>query len=179
MSKRVKFNPKEILIVYGAGLLLTLFAVFFFSIRGYPLVSTATETLSSYTPPLYMIPVFFPYGLLLGEVAWLWMEEKKKYIWLLLFLECIVVGIFSFIRYVIGIPFSGHSILLFFFLSHQGGNNRFRYILRFFIGVIVLTITIIFKIIVWNDLFTFLLGALLGIGLWFPGFIYRNKKIGN
>ena len=107
---------------------------------------------------------------------WLWNEKKERNICILLFIECIIVAIFSFTRYFIGIPFSGHAIILFFYLSHQAISNRFHHPLRFLIGIIVLLITLIYKIFLWNDPITFILGALLGAILWFPGFIYRYKK---
>lgn len=122
-----------------------------------------------------MISIFFPYGILIGEVIWLWNEEKEDHIYMFLFLESLIVGIFSFIRYIISIPFSGHAIILFFYLFHQTINNRFKHPLRFLIGIVVLIITIIFKIFLWYDPVTFLLGALLGISLWVPGFLYRKK----
>ena len=108
----------------------------------------------------------------------MWNEKQKRGAYILFFIECVVVGTFSFIRYVIGIPFSGHTILLFFYLPHQAINNRFQHRLRFLIGIIVLIITGFYKIFLWNDLITFLLGAVLGIALWVPGFFYRLKKGG-
>lgn len=178
MLTNLKPSIRQSLIVYGTGMILTILSIIFFSVRGYPLVSTATETLNIVVPPLYMIPIFLPYGILLGEVVWMWNEKQKRGATILLFIESIVVGIFSFIRYIIGIPFSGHAILLFFFLPYQAINNRFQYRLRFLIGIIVLFITGFYKIFLWNDFITFLLGAVLGITLWIPGFLYRLKKNG-
>ncbi|MFX1323707.1 MAG: hypothetical protein ACFE8N_02050 [Promethearchaeota archaeon] len=173
-----KLNPslREPLFVYGAGAIITILSIIFFSIMGYPLVKTATSTLSIYTPPIYMISVFFPYGILLGEALWLWNEKKENYKFIILTFECIVVGILAFIRFVINIPFSGHAIILFFFLFYQVSNNRIRYPLRFIIGILVLIITMIFKIFLWGDPTTFFLGGLLGIALWLPGFLFRLKK---
>jgi len=177
MLTNLKPSIKEPLIVCGTGLIITVLSGIFFSIRGYPLVTTATETLNIFTPPLYMISIFFPYGILIGEVIWLWNEKEERYIYILLFIECIIIAIFSFTRYIISIPFSGHAIILFFYLSHQAINNRFHHPLRFLIGIIVLIITVIYKIFLWNDPITFLLGALLGIALWLPEFLYQRKKV--
>jgi hypothetical protein len=176
MSNEEKSTLKESLIVFSIALLLTTFAGIYFSIRGYPLVTTFTGTLAVYTPPLYMIPVFFPYGILLGEIVWLWVDKRERFMIILLFIECLVVGLLSFIRYIITIPFSGHAIIIFFFLFHQGSIQRIRYPLRFMIGLITLLITVIFKLFVWNDPLTFLLGALVGIGIWFLGYLYREKR---
>lgn len=173
-----KLNPnlRERLFVYGAGVITTILSIVYFSIMDYPLVITATGTLSIYTPPIYMIPVFFPYGILLGEVLWLWNEKKENIKFIILFLECIAIGILAFIRFLINIPFSGHAIILFFYIFYQGSNNRVRYPLRFIIGIVVLIITMIFKIFLWGDPVTFFLGGLLGISLWLPGFLFRLKK---
>ncbi|MFX1291069.1 MAG: hypothetical protein ACFFAG_08940 [Promethearchaeota archaeon] len=157
-------------------MILIILSIIFFSLRGYPLVTTATETLNIDTPPLYMIPIFLPYGILLGEVIWMWNEKQKRITYILLFIESVALGIFSLIRYIIGIPFSGHAILLFFYLPHQAINNRFQYPLRFLIGITVLIITGYYKIFLWNDPTTFLLGAVLGVILWVPGFFYRLRK---
>ena len=175
----IKLNPfvRELAIIYITSAIITILSGLFFIIRGYPLVTTATETLSIYTPPLYMISIFFPFGILIGEVIWLWNEEKELYSYLSLLIECLIIGIFSFIRYIISIPFSGHMIILSFYLLHQIINNRIQYPLRFFFGIAVFIITMIYKIFFWNDPITLLLGALLGTVLWLPGFFYRQKRI--
>ncbi|MFX1452639.1 MAG: hypothetical protein ACFFCM_17510, partial [Promethearchaeota archaeon] len=66
----LKSNIREKIIVYGIGLLITALAGLFFSIVGYPRVVTANETLELIAPPIYMIPIFLPYGILIGELIW-------------------------------------------------------------------------------------------------------------
>ncbi|MDX1798833.1 MAG: hypothetical protein R3255_09310 [Candidatus Lokiarchaeia archaeon] len=171
----MKPSLREVIIIYGAGLIITIISILFFAIRGYPFVITATEILTILTPPIYMIPVFLPFGILIGEIIWLWNEKKDHIFYILLIFECFIVAFFSFIRYAIILPLSGHAIILFFYIFHQAINNKLKHPLRFLIGIVVLTITIIYKIFIWNDPITFLLGALLGIVLWLPGGIYRLK----
>ena len=177
MLTKLKPSIKEPLIVYGTGLIMIVLSEIYFSIRGYPLVNTATETLTIITPPLYMVPIFFPYGMLLGEVIWLWNEKKERNLCIIFFIECVLVALLSFTRYIIIIPFSGHTIIIFFYLFHQGISNKIQHPLRFIIGMIVLIITMIYKVFLWNDTITFLLGGILGIVLWFPEFIYKQKKV--
>jgi hypothetical protein len=173
-----KLNPsvREPLLVYGTGLIIVIPSVMYFTIMGYPIVNTATGTLNLYSPPIYMIPVFFAYGMLLGEVLWLWNEKKEKYKYALLSIECLVVAILAFIRFIAYIPFSGHAIILFFYLFYQASNNKIHYSLRFIIGIAVLIVIMIFKIFLWNDPITFFLGGLLGVALWLPGYVFRMKK---
>ncbi|MFX1589626.1 MAG: hypothetical protein ACFFC1_15860 [Promethearchaeota archaeon] len=178
-GKRNILKPplKEPLIVYATGVIITIFSAIFFSIRGYPLVNTATETLNIATPPLYMISIFLPYGILIGEIIWIWIEKKNRDIFILLLLECISVALLAFLRYFINIPFSGHAIILFFYLPHQLVNNKNQYPSRLIIGIVVFIITIIYKIFLWNDPITFVLGAILGFVLWIPEFLYWLKKV--
>jgi len=173
----LKPSISETVIVYGTGITLTILSLIFFSIRGYPFVSTMTDTLNIVTPPLYMIPIFLPYGFLIGEIIWIWKEKQNRKNYVILLIECGVVGLVSFIRYIIGIPFSGHAILISFYLLHHALNNRFHYRIRFLIGIVVLCITAIYKIFLWEDSITFLLGTLLGIILWLPGYIYRLRRL--
>lgn len=177
MLKNVNSSIKEPLIVYGMGIIITLFSVIFFETRGYPVVNTLTETLNFVTPPPYMIPIFLPYGILIGELIWMWIEKEEKSIYIVLLIESIIIAILALMRYIINIPFSGHAIILFFYIPHQLLNNNSRYPLRILIGILILAITIIYKIFLWKDPITFLLGVIVGIILWIPGFLFRLKKV--
>jgi len=179
MLDNLKPSIKEILVVYITGLIITASSSIFFGIIGYPLVNTASETLSIRTPPIYMVSIFFPYGILIGETIWLFLGKKERHLSFLLLIECILVGMISFARYIIIIPFSGHAIILFFYLPHQTFNNKSKYLLRLLIGALILIITMIYKIFLWNDVYTFIFGALLGTAIWIPGYLYRVKKIRN
>ncbi|MFX1388551.1 MAG: hypothetical protein ACFE9Z_00640 [Promethearchaeota archaeon] len=173
----LKSKSRKLIFIYGTSLIISLFSFLFFTIRGYPLVVTATEILTIEAPPLYMIPIFIPYGILLGEIIWLWNEQKERILYILLLIECMVIGLFSFIRYIVSIPLSGHMIILAFYLLHQVVNNKFQYPFRFIVGITVFIITLIYKIFIWNDLITFVLGFVLGVIAWLPGFFYRYKNI--
>ena len=168
-------KASEKLVTYGAGFIVTLLALLYFQIIGYPLVDTANETLNLKTPPIYMIPVFFPYGILLGEVSWLWIKKERKRSYILL-IQCTLIGLLAFIRYSIMIPFSGHAIILFFFLIHYLFIVDKKYLIRILIGFIILGITIFYKVFIWFDLFTFLLGGMVGVIISLIGIVYKIKK---
>ncbi|MFX1575512.1 MAG: hypothetical protein ACFFB0_22475 [Promethearchaeota archaeon] len=176
MVANLKLDIKEILFVYGIGIILTLISVLYFILVGYPVVSTVSETLNITAPPIYMNSVFLPYGILIGEIIWNWNQKKNWKISIILFVETAVVGIFSLIRYIISIPLSGHAIMLFFYIFHQAISNKTKFLLRFLIGIVVLIITVIYKLFIWNDPITFILGAIAGIVLWIPGFFYQIMK---
>ncbi len=167
----------ESLIVYGIGLFITIIAGLYFAITSYPNVITATETLILVSPPLYMIPIFLPFGILVGELVWMWIGRKDLSICILMSIECIFVTVFSFLRIIAAIPISGHTLILFFYLPHHIISNRFQYPLRVLFGLLVLLITSYYKIFLWNDPITFFLGLLLGIVIWIPGHFYRSRYI--
>ncbi|MFX1394749.1 MAG: hypothetical protein ACFFAH_14405 [Promethearchaeota archaeon] len=168
-------NIREKIIVYSTGLLITALAGLFFYIVGYPRVVTANETLELIAPPIYMIPIFLPYGILIGELIWSLMIKVDPKILILFFIECTIVAVLSLFRYVLGIQYSGHTLILAFYIIHQIITNKNQYPLRILIGFLVLFITIIYKIIFWNDPITFSFGLILGIAIWLPGYIYRMK----
>ncbi|MFW9773279.1 MAG: hypothetical protein ACFFEO_14075 [Candidatus Thorarchaeota archaeon] len=176
MQNDLKSSLMESLFVYGLGIIIFFLSVLFFVLIGYPLVNTATETLNIVTPPLYMNSVFLPYGMLIGELLWNLNERKERKMYSIFLFESIIVGILSFIRYFLGIPFSGHAIMLFFNLLHQSITNKAKFPLRLLIGIAVLIITAVYKIFIWNDPITFILGALVGIIIWVSGFFYQLKK---
>ena len=168
-------KTNEWLVIYGSGLILTLLALLYFTIIGYPLVNTTIETLHLRTPPIYMIPVFFTYGILLGEICWLWIKKERKISYILL-IQCILIGLVAFTRYTLLIPFSGHAIILFFYLIHYLFIVDKKYLLRILIGFIILGITIFYKIFIWSDLFTFLLGGMVGAIISLIGIVYKIKN---
>lgn len=166
----------ESFVAYITGFIVTSLAIFYFLVTGFPVVVTATGVIEGViTPPLYMIPVFFPYGILIGELFYSWTGNENKRLLILQFIEIITVGGVSFVRYVTGIPISGHGIILAFFLLHQTFTKKNKLYFRIIIGITVLIITITFKIVFWNDPITLLLGVIVGIVLWLPGYFYRIK----
>jgi len=166
----------ESLVVYGTAVSITLLAVIYFLIKGFPTVITATGIIEGViTPSLYMIPVFFLYGILIGELLHSRVDNENKTLLKIQFIEICTVGCFSFIRYVTGIPFSGHGIITLFYLLHQSLTRENKRYIRIIAGFAVLIITVIYKIFAWNDPITLLLGISLGTVLWAPGYFYRKK----
>ncbi len=173
MKKEFNLLRNEFLVIYSSGVIITSLAFIFYHIRGYPQVITATETLDLIVPPIYMIPIFFPFGILIGELLWNWIQDSPLDLNILLAIECGMVALISFIRYVFLIPFSGHTIILGFYLPYQISTNKQSNQIRILIGLVVLGLTMYYKLFLWKDPITFTLGFILGIMLWIPGHLYR------
>ncbi|MHA1167680.1 MAG: hypothetical protein ACTSRU_07650 [Candidatus Hodarchaeales archaeon] len=176
MMKVQNTIKSESLVVYGTGISITLLAAIYFLINGFPTVITATGIMEGViTPPLYMIPVLFLYGILIGELLNSMVANENKTLLTIQSIEICTVGFFSFIRYVTGVPFSGHGIITLFYLLHQSLTRENKRYIRIIAGIAVLIVTVIYKIFAWNDPITLLLGVSLGTVLWAPGYFYRKK----
>ncbi len=163
--------------IYSISLILTSLAALYFYLKGYPPVNTANGSLNIITPPIYMIPIFITLGILIGDFLWIFLKEKDYKSASILFLECLSLGILSFLRIITTIPYSGHTLILSFYLCYYLISNKKRDLTVIFIGILILIITIYFKFFLWNDPITFFLGILFGIILWIPGFFYRKRDI--
>ena len=178
MIKIKSLLKSEPFFVYGAGTLIIILSWIFFTFTGYPLVITANETLNFSAPPIYMLPLFFPYGILIGELSYcLFFRKNNRSYFYILLIECIIIGGVSFVRLVAIVPFSGHALIIFFYLFHQMVNNHYKFLLRIVFGIVVLFIIVIFKFFFWNDPITFILGAVLGVVFWIPGYFLRHNLV--
>ncbi len=175
-KKRLIWNS---VFIYGTSLLSTSLAALFFYLKGYPKVNTAHGSLNTRVPSIYMIPIFIPLGILIGEFFWIFLREKGYKSAFILFLECLSLGILSLLRILIAIPYSGHSLILSFYLCYYLIPNKKRDYIKVIIGFLILIITIYYKFFLWNDPITFFLGVLLGIILWIPGFLCRKRYVKN
>lgn len=174
ISRNTSSNS-EILTIYGLSLSITIIAWIIFEIQGYPLVVTAKETLTYATPAIYMIPIFIPLGILLGELIWdLYQEKNNKH--LITNLGGLsIIAIVSGVRIFFKIPLSGHSLILSYFILHEIVTNKSRYIFRIMIGCIILLLTSFYKIFLWQDFITLLLGFLGGIIIWGTNYYFCIK----
>ncbi|TFG25936.1 MAG: hypothetical protein EU533_00385 [Promethearchaeota archaeon] len=166
----------QTIIIYGSASIITILSIIYFQVIGYPIVNTATGLIPTLTPPIYMIPVFFPYGILLGEILWFWIKKEEFTFSFILLFECLIIGLISFIRYSIIIPFSGHAIIISFYLIHYLITIEKKYQVRILIGLVVLGITLLYKLVIWNDPLTLILGGILGALVSLIEIVYKFKK---
>lgn len=90
----------------------------------------------------------------------LWSSDRIEKVWLVsktrFALDCIVVA-FSFARFLGFFPFSGHML----FLIYSGATTQWT--AYRIIAVILILETTYFKLLIWNDSTSWLLGTALGI----------------
>ncbi|KKM17945.1 hypothetical protein LCGC14_1670650 [marine sediment metagenome] len=77
-EKQSPHKEKEQLIcksvfIYCISMILASLAALYFYLKGYPSVNTAYGSLSTITPPIYMIPIFIPLGILIGDFLWIFL----------------------------------------------------------------------------------------------------------
>ncbi|NHJ01734.1 MAG: hypothetical protein EAX86_06295 [Candidatus Heimdallarchaeota archaeon] len=171
-----RLDPLEILIIYGPGIFIILLAWFYFEFLGYPLVTTAKETLTSVAPAIYMLPAFFPFGILIGEEIWYFFQFKDFNRVIIKSGGLLILAFMSGVRLIFQIPISGHSLILSYFILQEVITNQAKYIFRLMIGIIVLCITLYYKIMLWKDPITLFLGLIGGVLIW--GIIkFLNNRI--
>ena len=163
-SERV--SKLEILLIYGLACFFTVIGWIYFEIQGYPPVVTANDTLTSVTPVIYMIPIFFLLGILFGEVLWNWYQIKDFKYFIINLTGLAVIVTVSGIRLTFKIPFSGHSLILSYYIMQELITNRSKYIFRVMVGFLILLLTSFYKIFLWQDPITLILGLIGGILIW-------------
>jgi hypothetical protein len=175
----VNMRLKEPYVSYGISVIITLMAIVFFQIVGYPKVVTPNQILDINTSPLYMIPIFIPFGIILGELIWLFFNIKQVKIDLLISLAAgiILIGFLSLLRYILGLPYSGHTLILAFYVLHQLVKSEKKDLLRILIGFIVLLITSVYKLIFWLDFITYFSGLGIGFLIWIFGYVISHKNL--
>ena len=164
----------ESVVIYGFGILFMILMGFYFLTTGYPNIITETGDLGVPVPSIYMLPIFLPYGILLGELFY--MHDEGERVWSMV-IKIVLITIFAIIRMTHQLPISGHAVIISFFLLHQIFTNRKRYPVRIVIGVVILLETMIYKIILWDDFMTFSLGLMFGSLIWVVGLVLQNQQV--
>ena len=175
MSQKKTFLSQK-MFTYGTGFCLTIIAFIYYYITGYPYVVTATEVLKSHAPPLYMLSIFPCCGILIGENLFDWIHSKQKRTTLLYSIEYFILSIILLLRIFYQIPISGHTLILGFYTLHELVTNKKQYKLRLILGFLVFGIVIYYKLLIWNDPITFVLGLMLGLIIWIPNIKYHHQK---
>jgi len=173
VSANIELRRKELYFSTMMGIVFSIIASVYFYFTGYPLVNTATEILNLVTPPIYMLPVFFPFGILVGDVIneWLKKEQGKA---ILLFSFVIIIGGYSFFRLISNIPLSGHAIIITYYLLYEIFYRKRVSLTRMLAGVIPYSITIFYKFLIWNDPLTFVYGSLFGAGIGIVHYLFTR-----
>jgi TRAP-type mannitol/chloroaromatic compound transport system permease large subunit len=81
-------------------------------------------------------------------------------------LMLLVLGLLGSIRLGVGAPVSGHALVASYFIVHELSEKRLGRTWKLLLGCAVLIQTAVFKIFIWSDAVTLLLGIGFGISAW-------------
>jgi hypothetical protein len=168
-------SSKEWVFSYGTGLIITVIVWLSLTLTGQPLLEENAGLISINFMQQYMLPLFFAYGILVGEVFYDFITKeitKNDKIYLI---ELFLVTTLAFLRITVGIPISGHALIISFYLLSKTITNKKKSIGKIFIGLLVLGLTIQIKISI-NDLFTLFIGIIAGTIIFILGKSFKSKE---
>jgi hypothetical protein len=117
-------------------------------------------------PQWYLISVGFPFGILLAEALIDFREYKSLPMRLLPFGMLLVLALLGTIRFALIATTSGHGLIAAFFLLHEMGEPREGKNWKLLVGLAILVQAAWYKLFVWNDPSSLLIGLGLGIFAW-------------
>jgi len=145
-------------------------------------VRVALARSSFVAPPWYLATVGLPFGILLAEALIDFREYKLLSQRLLPFFMLVLLGALGSIRFVIATPTSGHTLITAYFLLHQLHEKREGRTWKLAVGLLVLLQAAWYKLFLWNDPSSFLIGIGLGIFAWgvertvFLIFLFKERQ---
>ncbi|MHA2102655.1 MAG: hypothetical protein ACW981_04470, partial [Candidatus Hodarchaeales archaeon] len=120
----IALTSREWIFSYGTGLSIAIIVWFSLTITGQPLFEENSGLISINFMQLYMLPLFFAYGILVGEILFDLSDkeiEKNDKIYLI---ELFMITILAFLRITVGIPISGHALIVSFYLLSKIITNK-------------------------------------------------------
>lgn len=124
------------------------------------------EKTSIMAPPEYLATVGFPFGILMAEALIDFREHSFSMQGIQMFLIMVLLGLLTFFKYVVPVPVSGHGLIVTFFLLHELQERRVGRNWKLIAGLLVLVQAAFFKLFVWQDPSSLLVGIGLGIIAW-------------
>ena len=145
-------------------------------------VRVALANSSFVAPPWYLATVGLPFGILLAEALIDFREYKLMSQRMLPFIMLLVLGGLGSLRFLIVAPTSGHSLITAYYLLHHLYEQREGRSWKLGVGLLVIVQSAYFKLVLWDDPSSFLIGAGLGIFAWgiertvFLFFLFKEKR---
>lgn len=159
-----KYYNSSSVTVFICSCILTIVGYYYFAFFGLPEVETFSGTINEKVPLIYMLIIFPFIGILVGDFFYsVFSKNNINFKDKILFLEMTILFILSFLRMAFFLPISGHSLILTFFILREMVDNKNNNKIRIVIGVIVSLFTIYYKLFMWKDPITLILGILIGL----------------
>ncbi len=159
----------ETLVAFGGAVLVTLLAALVLAARAPQPVVRGTVSLGIPTPLIYQLPVFFPFGLLAGEVLWEGLQSGIRSQLAIRSGWLLVLSLIAVLRLSMGIPISGHAMLITYYVLDEALARSPRHPLRILIGIAIGVEVVVFKVWIWQDSSTLVAGFGAGMGIWLLG----------
>lgn len=117
-------------------------------------------------PPWYIASVGLPFGLLLAQALIDFRQHGFCWRGLQTAFALLVIGVLGSIRWAVPLPTSGHGLIASYLLASELSEHRPGRSWRLAVGTLVLLLGAYFKLFLWNDPASLLIGIGLGLLAW-------------
>ncbi|MBM4354954.1 MAG: hypothetical protein FJ109_14400 [Deltaproteobacteria bacterium] len=117
-------------------------------------------------PPWYLASVGLPFGLLLAQALIEFRRHRFTWNGLRITFGLVLVGALGGIRWTVPLPTSGHGLIVAYFLASELTELRPGRTWRLAVGCLVLLQAAYFKLYLWHDPASLLVGIGLGLLAW-------------
>lgn len=163
-APRVVLGPQGFTL--GVAILTTVLAYAVALLIGPVPVWVGLEQTVRIAPPSYLASAGLPFGILMAEALIDFRYFRFTLSGLLpLFMLLLLIG-FGTIRFPLRLPISGHGLIVAYFLLHHLQERREGKTWKLLIGLLVLVHCAYYKLFVWNDPSSLLIGIGLGFFAW-------------
>jgi len=129
-------------------------------------VRVGLRTTSMVAPAWYLASAALPFGILLAEALIDFREYRPLLLRLAPFAMLVFLGALGSARLLIPISVSGHALVAGYFVLHQLAERRAGRTWKLVLGALVLLQCAVYKLFIWDDPTTLLMGLGLGILAW-------------
>jgi hypothetical protein len=171
-----KYYNLDSVISFIFSCILTISGYIYFALFGLPNIETFSGTINEKAPLIYMLLIFPFIGILVGDfIRSIVSNQNFGFKNKILFFELLILFTISFLRIAFVLPISGHSLILTFFLLMELIDYKSNNKIRIVIGFIVSFITVYYKLLLWKDPMTMIIGIFTGIIIFEIGHQFVEK----
>jgi hypothetical protein len=143
-------------------------------------VHVGLQKTSKFAQPTYLATVGLPVGILLAEALIDFRKHGLRLKGIRIFILLMLLTLVMFFtkdpkviglnldteKYLLAVPISGHALILVHFLLHELREQREGRRWKLLAGSVVMLQSVIFKLVIWQDPASFVVGSGLGTVVW-------------